>query len=333
MKISEIKELDADGYPISSVSLCTVKKVGEIKNGSQLNVIEDDGVSIGLSVKSHALLFQSGDVGKSIEIVSGKPIKGVPQGITLKIVNDKKRISIGSGATVKFSSSELEEQEEPQLTEQTEPLHESSDGPIQLTQPEGPSDKLIRECFHERLHILNILQQENKLNGSPFSLEALFPMVTSISIDAIRAGKSILPPKQPTKKYDIAPKKNSLPLPDDNSDKMTPDLNINNVIQQYNGIFAGVTDTAGNPITDAIRDYKKRGKLMRWFFRDGDSGKLPKVAECCRKLTKIASVKVQLRNESIMYDLADKAGIEYCYENEERLEGMMTADPATYWSK
>jgi len=208
MKLKQILEEDADKFPLSSIDKAKVTKVGPIKPGTngqyQSITLQDGSEKLTVYLYNEEHFLEEDDTGKTVEFKSGPPKGGKPTGLTLRIAeNGKVRVNVSDKAIMIRSE---ESQAEPvkqaeykpkaQLTEKKEVEYNLPDEFM-----EGPSDNIIRECFAERLHILKVLKAENEANGLPFTKDALYPMVTSIIIDASRAGNKILPKlKGPTKK-------------------------------------------------------------------------------------------------------------------------------------
>jgi len=222
MKLKLILEEDNDKYPIASIDRCTLATVKPIKvgaNGDFQPIILKDGQSkLTVYLYNQEHFLKASDEGKQIAFQAGPPVGGKPTGLIVRVSEGKVRVNVSDKAILKINGeSEAEPVKQAQLTEkQREALDEGYEAATrekaiaqdeqQYNIPdefmEGPSDNIIRECFAERLHVLKVLKAENEANGLPFTKDALYPMVTSIIIDANRAGQKILPKvfKSPTKK-------------------------------------------------------------------------------------------------------------------------------------
>lgn len=212
MKLNLILQEDQDKYPIPSIDRCELASVREPKqgtNGMMQSITLKDGqnkLTVYLYNEEHFL--KESDVSKQIAFQAGPPVGGKPTGLTVRIADGGKvRVNVSNKAILKINGDS--EAEPVKQTGEAKPKAQLTEGDandeVEYNIPpefvEGPSDNIIRECFAERLHILNVLKLENEANGLPFTKDALYPMVTSIIIDAGRAGNKILPKlKGPTKK-------------------------------------------------------------------------------------------------------------------------------------
>jgi len=314
MKIKDVLEETQSGLNIPRLQKGLVVSV---KDGeSQLLRLKDPDSDLSLSVfiKCDNLHVPAEKiVGKYVEFVAGPPRGGKPVGLTFKLVADKPRIVVTEGATMKISDYS-EEREIPK-----EVPHPAQ--PTQLTEPEdqgqadGPSDKIIVECFYERLHILKILQRENELNGSPFTMDAMYPMTTSIIIEASRAGKKILPAAMPTKKK----KFDSYEKPAHESPK-SPVSSEHPIVEHINNSngedWYSATDAAGAKFKDILLDRDRRTKAIQFMFKNKtknleDKPKLMEARDHLLAFFRGADRTIQhmISVEAMMQDQAEISGL------------------------
>lgn len=262
MTPKEILE-EEDHFPIGSIDKSKVILVKEPNdNGVQFITIERDEVKLKLALQCSDHHLDT-DYDGYISIVCGKPVNNKPTGIIFRIIKGNPRVNITEKATVKLGTSSEErviskpEESKPQLTEGKEESGE---------QEAGPSDSTIMECFYERLHILNILNKLNDEYGNPFSKEAIFPMVTSVFMDAMKAGKKILPSvhKSPKKRFDPIDKPHN---PKQESKKtVTGDPITEWISGQTQADYLDVKNPKGRTVGEIFSDADSRPKALRWFF-------------------------------------------------------------------
>lgn len=208
MKLHQVLQEDTDKYPIVSIERCEVATVKTPKAGGngmfQSITLKDGQAKLTVYLYNDEHFLKDSDVGKMVEFKSGPPVGGKPTGLIVRISDGKVRVNVSDKAIMKITQEseaepvkQAEDKPKAQLTEEKENVEYNL--PDEFI--EGPSDDMIRECFYERLHVLKVLKAENESSGLPFTKDALYPMVTSIIIDASRAGQKILPKlKGPTKK-------------------------------------------------------------------------------------------------------------------------------------
>jgi len=296
MKIKEILNLDIDSFAIASVDKSEVISVGPIKeseNGQyQIITVDNDGYDIKLRLKSKNH-FLPEDYEGNIKVMSGKPVRGKPVGIIFRLIKGKPSVNITENATLVLSASGEEDPKHnvelsaPELNKEVAGVNYSAgEGTVSLGitnpslelkvgihQEEGPSDSTIIECFHERLHVLNILKNLNQKNNLPFTIDSLYPMVTSIIIDAGRAGKRILPLAphvSKKKKFDPYEKPHNPPREEAKPEvSMNPEKNpVNDYLLTRIKTPEYLTlDAKNNAVGDVMTFRDRRVKAVSWMLK------------------------------------------------------------------
>ena len=357
MKVSDILELE-DGFNVPSVEKCIISKIGNIQSGPNgkyqfLTIIGSEADRLRVKIKTEDLFIDDSGLGEDdvayISFKAGPPtVKGSknPTGLTFS-GGDKPMLVVTAGAVGMFTIKGIEEDapEDGKVTEDDRALlaelFEDTLPEQSITLPEtepsildydfeGPSDNTIIECFYERLHMLRVLQRENVRNGSPFSEESLFPMVTSIYIDANRAGNKILPQKKTKSRYDPYEKQyNPKPKVEEGAAEKKPAAPVEEPKEKEAAIDSKGTLTFSEVITSAIEaqkdlwpyrtpnqsgkgtvgevllDDERRPKAVAWMFSKDASElteKAKKAHESIEIIVKALPCKTTICSEAMMTD-------------------------------
>lgn len=303
MKIDELKKLESD-FQVASVNgkIVQVDLPKEASNGtkSQLFYLEDGTGQMKMKIKDESLFIDNNDWGDIEVTIFGTPnAKKVPEG--LKYLPKYEMITVTAGARFllvtkdKKKEEKKEEVSEPQNTQP--PYWRKTEYGIQ-----GPNDHLIIQEYHERLHILNVLKMENDKNGSPFTLEVLFPMVTSIKIEADRSKRPILGIDiGPTTVADVHKKKfDSYEKPHPNPEPNKPPVKEQKEEKKEGEIISRTSEIkvaiksmkakgvhlltepgykGDGTIYDALMDDETRPRLIKWAIKKMNSAKKLKPAD------------------------------------------------------
>lgn len=319
MKIKDLLELEESdhGMPVSVISKACVSSIKETAGGSQVVYLQQGKEKIKCVLKCKNLFLKNDEIGKYITIRGSKAGDPSPS-VTFSMVDGKRSVKVGKGADVIYSDSPEDKADPPK-----EVKHEPKKEEVQLTEEEeeilddviaGPSDAIIVECFYERLHIFQILQNLNRQYGEPFTKDALYPMVTSISIDANRAGKKILPPvgskQTKKKKFDKIDKPHN-PTKSYNGDPFV-DFVISQEDQEWHD-----TETKEGKIGDLIKIPESRRKMMLFYFKNRANptkqlkAMSASIQTALHSMYSSASSSIQnyLATDAILADQADITGL------------------------
>lgn len=281
MTVQDILDLDK-GFKIPSIDKCLIKKIGQVKEGYQYITIQDrDGFIIRVKLKSE---FLTDEERTHVSFQGGPPAKGSKTYIGITREEDSKGnplVIITKGAIAKYSTEnedgdpegEIENEETVQKDKKEDEQKEvqSTEKPSLNYNMEGPADHLIEEGFYERLHMLRLLMRLNEENGSEFSKEALYPMVTSIGMSMIhdnRFKKIILPPQKAKTKFDSFDKPHN-PKPDEELKKkqeepvtLLSEIRKASNVDTWNSLNRKGVQTIG----DDFEDREIRPKMIKWML-------------------------------------------------------------------
>lgn len=288
MKIDEIKQLTEE-FQVASVNgkIVKVELPKQANNGSmsQLFYLEDGTGQMKMKIKDPEL-FIDNDWGDAEVKIFGTPnAKKVPDG--LKYLPKYEMITVTPGAA--FEKKKIEKKKPVEI----EPDPEQEEKKEVSNDFNGPSDHLIVQEYMERLHIFKVLNVINSREGNIFPKEVLYPMVTSIKIEADRGklkiidwgsvDKEKLEPAPAKKKFDNyekanpnpepnkAPSPSPAPVKESSKEVITRTSEIKTAIKSMKSKGVHIINEPGyrgdGTIYDGLMDNEARPRLIKWAIK------------------------------------------------------------------